>query len=124
MYIFFLDYYEISEPKNNSACKNLTESKLYFDHSSCPVGCFGNNCQFNCTSTFGHEFQHCNKQFFKCDCSWGTSGDFCEKECSDGFWGLSCRNKCPEFCLSCNKKTGDCINFRKSCIECLLKKVL
>ncbi|XP_056019836.1 protein draper-like [Ostrea edulis] len=73
-------------------------------------GVFGYNCDVPCQN---------NCQEMRCDivngeclgCTAGWVGDFCNKSCPAGYYGLQCGSTCIGHCrdnLSCNHITGQC----------------
>ncbi|XP_056019839.1 multiple epidermal growth factor-like domains protein 10 [Ostrea edulis] len=73
-------------------------------------GVYGYNCDVPCLN---------NCQELRCDivngtcvgCTAGWVGEFCNKYCPAGYYGLQCRSTCTGHCrdnLSCNHTTGQC----------------
>ncbi|XP_056017452.1 multiple epidermal growth factor-like domains protein 10 [Ostrea edulis] len=73
-------------------------------------GVYGYNCDLPCPN---------NCQELRCDivngaclgCTAGWMGEFCNKSCPAGYYGLQCKSQCTGHCrdnLSCNHTTGQC----------------
>ncbi|XP_078317014.1 receptor-type tyrosine-protein phosphatase epsilon-like [Crassostrea virginica] len=72
-------------------------------------GVYGNSCNESCP-------ENCQEQ--RCDitngsclgCTPGWIGEYCNKECEDGFYGLECSTECKGYCKNgpCNHTTGNC----------------
>ncbi|XP_056017443.1 multiple epidermal growth factor-like domains protein 10 [Ostrea edulis] len=73
-------------------------------------GVFGYNCNLPCPNNC--QKSRCDIVSGKClGCTAGWVGDFCNKSCPAGYYGLQCRSTCTRHCrdnVSCNHTTGQC----------------
>ncbi|XP_062611623.1 cell death abnormality protein 1-like, partial [Saccostrea cucullata] len=105
-------YVTVDNTRNTTIYPNVSEFSYIniceIKGNGCDVGFFGENCTRcpqNCLNNT------CQFQFGICyDCNNGYTGQYCEIECDQGFYGLKCNMTCSEFCRGrvCNPTTGQC----------------
>ena len=100
--------------KNEPFCKCSSGFTGVDCLNPCPPGKFGVNCENDCNCNLDNAV--CHSITGKCVCRVGYFGEKCDQPCEAGFYGIDCRLKCPDQCLNCDFKTGNCLqefNFDK-----------
>lgn len=75
--------------------------------TQCPPGLYGEHCEKECLCLNNSS---CDPNSGKCICNRGWTGDTCGDPCSEGFYGLGCKEKCPDVVYgnkSCDHVTGE-----------------
>jgi hypothetical protein len=93
-----------------SMCKvlntNLTNTKICEKR-----GYIGNNCNISCSQVLGKSYPNCEtykicSENSNCSCAWGYGGEFCNKTCDSGHWGMNCSLNCGPNCETCDNMIG------------------
>ncbi|XP_068895209.1 receptor-type tyrosine-protein phosphatase beta-like isoform X17 [Tenebrio molitor] len=101
----------------SSRCKvldtNLADTKICKKR-----GYIGNHCNISCSQVLGKSYPNCETykictENSNCSCAWGYEGEFCNKTCDSGGWGMNCSLNCGANCKTCSKIKG--------CTECKKK---
>ncbi|XP_056014351.1 multiple epidermal growth factor-like domains protein 10 isoform X2 [Ostrea edulis] len=75
-------------------------------------GRYGQECDLVCS--YNCQEQQCHIVNGTClGCTAGWIGNFCNKNCPDGYYGMKCRSGCLGHCrdgVSCNHTSGECNN--------------
>nr|CAD7433347.1 unnamed protein product [Timema monikensis] len=72
----------------------------------CPAGAFGEDCNSQCDC---HNNSSCDPQTGTCVCARGWEGVDCSQHCREGYYGLRCKEKCPDVYgnRTCDHVTGE-----------------
>ncbi|KFM74492.1 Multiple epidermal growth factor-like domains protein 6, partial [Stegodyphus mimosarum] len=75
----------------------------------CEIGYYGLNCNEVCRCN-AETTANCDFISGNCTCFTGWTGELCDIKCSNGSWGVMCKNMCT--CaegISCHYMTGKCM---------------
>lgn len=74
----------------------------------CPLGKYGPDCNLECNCKNNSS---CDPETGVCVCSRGWQGEDCSKPCNQGYYGLGCKEVCPEMLgnKTCDHVTGEYI---------------
>jgi hypothetical protein len=98
----------------NSVCKvldtNLTDTTICEKK-----GYIGKYCNITCSQVLGKSHSNCENYMIcsensNCYCPWGYEGEFCNKTCDSGRWGINCSSNCSANCEACDNI--------KNCTKC------
>lgn len=64
--------------------------------SNCLSGKYGSKCDQICKCKNNSS---CDPETGKCYCSRGWQGEDCSVPCNNGYYGIGCRQKCPELSI-------------------------
>ncbi|XP_068895202.1 receptor-type tyrosine-protein phosphatase S-like isoform X10 [Tenebrio molitor] len=94
----------------SSRCKvldtNLADTKICENR-----GYIGKHCNISCSQVLGKSYPNCEtykicSENSNCSCAWGYEGEFCNKTCDSGRWGMNCSLNCGANCETCDKIKG------------------
>ncbi|XP_062615557.1 multiple epidermal growth factor-like domains protein 10 [Saccostrea cucullata] len=107
---FYNERNKISYPTGYQTTTVITELCEVSVNGCQKDGLYGQNCDFACPSQC--QDKRCHIRNGTClGCKAGWMGDFCNKTCMFGYYGMECKSRCTGHCLggaSCNHISGKC----------------